>query len=417
MPKNKPLYEFYKSLRQTDFKVADSYAAFEKHLTEQGNAGAQNRRRFYKALRNYFSDIPDTYERFYTNFFKPVSRTTSIAIGSPMPKRQPVRPAAPKQPAQPAGKPVQPAGKGTPMTAAQKQAAVQGVNDLVGNAAAGLQRTMNQMDYARATGGLTAGTPRLGQQATVVRRDAKGHVEKVAPVLNQLPELDAKDSGATYLTAAGNEYSDRTQAENEQMQLTRQEKAREANQNREAMLRRQREEIVKKMMARGKELDKEALQFSWRDIPRGMGGAVHTWNSSSANGRFFDKTYKTYMAQLNQIDDALAAIEEGRKGRESDAWINSSSNWFTRAGKNVLAFGAGAVRGLNHAVGKVSTWDMGMTDNNTNMALLDAARNAKQKGFAHITPEEQQLLTLAAENRLAQDENAAHIGYGYKQAR
>ena len=414
MPKLKPLYQLYKGLKANNFDVPDNYTSFERTLCAPGNEGARNRRTIYAALKKQNFDVPDSYESFYRTLFKPVSRTSSIAIGSPMPKRQPARPTAPKQPAQPVRKPVQPAGKGTPMTAAQKQVAVQSVNNLVAGAFAGLQRTMNQMDYARATGRLLAGTPRLGQQATVVRRDAKGNVEKIEPALNQLPELDAKDSGATYLTAAGNEYTDRTQAENEQMQLARQEKEREANQNREALLRKQRAKVVEKMMARGKELDKEALQFSWRDIPRGMGGAVHTWNSSSANGRFFDKTYKNYMAQLAQIDDALATISEGKKGRESDAWINSSSNWFTRAGKNVLAFGAGTVRGLNHAVGKVSTWDMGMTDNNTNMALLDAARNAQKKGFAHITPEEQHLLTLAAENRLAHDENKAHIGWGYQ---
>ena len=177
---------------------------------------------------------------------------------------------------------------------------------------------------------------------------------------------------------------------------------------------REKRRIEQEMNKRGRELDAEAEGFSWRDMPRGSGGAVHTYNSSTANGRFADSKYKALLAQLNKVNDGLATLAEAKKGKESDQWIDDSSNWASKKGKQLLAFGAGAWRGLAHAVGKVSTWDMGMTDMATNGALYTAAVDADRNGMDHLAQEDRDLLNLTAYTNAIDGENAKYIGRGYK---
>ena len=80
MPKYKPLYSLYKGLRESKYDVPDSYASFQKTLTQAGNAGAKSRRGLYQSLKDSNYDVHDTYEDFYKNFFVPVNSTTSRAL-------------------------------------------------------------------------------------------------------------------------------------------------------------------------------------------------------------------------------------------------------------------------------------------------------------------------------------------------
>jgi site-specific DNA-cytosine methylase len=80
MPKYKPLYSLYKGLRESKYDVPDSYASFQKTLTQAGNAGAKSRRGLYQSLKDSNYDVPDTYEDFYKNLFVPVNSTTSRAL-------------------------------------------------------------------------------------------------------------------------------------------------------------------------------------------------------------------------------------------------------------------------------------------------------------------------------------------------
>ena len=80
MPKYKPLYSLYKGLKESKYDVPDSYASFQKTLTQAGDAGAKSRRGLYKSLKESNYDIPDTYEDFYKNLFVPVNSTTSRAL-------------------------------------------------------------------------------------------------------------------------------------------------------------------------------------------------------------------------------------------------------------------------------------------------------------------------------------------------
>ena len=80
MPKYKPLYSLYKGLKENKYDVPDSYASFQKTLTQAGDAGAKSRRGLYQSLKDSNYDVPDTYEDFYKNLFVPVNSTTSRAL-------------------------------------------------------------------------------------------------------------------------------------------------------------------------------------------------------------------------------------------------------------------------------------------------------------------------------------------------
>ena len=430
MPQDKPLYTLYKGLRANNYDVPDNYASFERTLTEAGEGGAKSRHTLYRALKSQNYDVPDTYERFYNTLFDVVNKTTSRAKPAPSSPSRP-RPSAHAAPAgqrqraiagvkNTAGKilgitqqmahqvesarpvPRKPKTPAKPLTAAQKQQMIAGAQAAVDNVAAGNSRVANQIAFANANLGLQANPARLGQNGRVAVRGADGKVRKPQPAPIGMDLAD------TYVTESGNEYSDRSAADREQNAL---DAIRYNREHRREYLEAQKRRIEQEMNQRGKELDAEALDFSWRDMPRGSGGAVHTYNSSTANERFADTRYMALSAQLSQVNDALGVLDEAEHGKASDAWINNSSNWFERKGKQLLGFGAGAWRGLAHAVGRVNTWDLGMTDLTTNAAMYNAAIN-HDKGKA--TKEERDLLDLAAYAKGVRAENEKYIGYGYE---
>lgn len=171
--------------------------------------------------------------------------------------------------------------------------------------------------------------------------------------------------------------------------------------------------IEAEMGKRGKELDVESAGFSWRDMPRGGGALVHTYNSATANGRLADPAYKALTAQLHQVNEGLAVLDASKRNKAADRWIDDSSNWAARKAKQLAAFGIGSWRGLAHAVGKVSTWDMGMTDMANNAALYQAATDADRQGVDNISQEERDLLNLTENTNAIQAKYGKDLGYGY----
>lgn len=296
---------------------------------------------------------------------------------------------------------------GTRMTEAERQNMLNGISGMVAQSKAGLQRTKNRMNYAKANTGLRVPSVTLGVKGGGV------HLGQNSKVVETKPQYNA-DSGKverSYLTESGNEYVERGGADLEQNAI---DEARFQAEQQEAYLLREKQRIKQEMNQRGRELDAEAVDFSWRDMPRGSGGAIHTYNSSTVNGRFADTKYKSLLAQLNKVNDGLATLAEAKKGKASHQWIDDSSNWASKKGKQLLAFGAGAWRGLAHAVGKVSTWDMGMTDMATNGALYSAAVDADRKGIDNISREDRDLLDITAYTNAIQSENDQYLGHGYK---
>jgi len=220
-----------------------------------------------------------------------------------------------------------------------------------------------------------------------------------------------------YLTESGNEYGSRAMAEVEQGQL---DEARFMRENKRAYLMREKERIEREMNQRRgevKRVEEEEYKKKWDDplkylssMPRGGGVG---FNPSADNlGVWGDKKYKTLNAQLKQVEDALATLDEAEAGKKSDAWIADSSNAWERNAKKLAGFGGGAWRGLAHSVGKISTWDFGVTDMETNKSVLDAA-NAVDKGTDAIK-EDQELLDLVAYKNLVEKESEPYLGYGYK---
>lgn len=171
--------------------------------------------------------------------------------------------------------------------------------------------------------------------------------------------------------------------------------------------------IETEMGKRGKELDVESAGFSWRDMPRGGGALVHTYNSATANGRLADPAYKALTAQLHQVNEGLAVLDASKRNKAADRWFDDSSNWAARKAKQLAAFGIGSWRGLAHAVGKISTWDMGMTDMANNAMLYQAATDADRQGIDNISQEERDLLNLAANTNAIQAKYGKDLGYGY----
>lgn len=367
---------------------------FNNWLSAKGEQGYKNRLSVYNELKNGGADV-GSYDDFrdWMGFraVKP-SKPTSQTVA---PKPAPAKPAQQSKP------------KGTPMTEAERQNMLNGISGMVAQSKAGLQRTKNRMNYAKANTGLRVPGVTLGVKGGGV------HLGQNSKVVETKPQYNAESGKVerSYLTESGNEYEERGGADLEQNAI---DEARFQSEQQEAYLLREKQRIEQEMNQRGRELDAEAVDFSWRDMPRGSGGAIHTYNSSTVNGRFADAKYKSLLAQLNKVNDGLATLAEAKKGKASDQWIDDSSNWASKKGKQLLAFGAGAWRGLAHAVGKVSTWDMGMTDMATNGALYSAAVDADRKGIDNISREDRDLLDITAYTNAIQSENDQYLGRGYK---
>ena len=366
---------------------------FKNWLSAKGAQGYENRLSVYNELKGGGADV-GSYDDFRNWMgFKAVKPSKSAEQSTTSTK--------------PTTAPSQKKSKGTPLTEVERQNMLNGISGMVAQSKAGLQRTKNRMNYAKANTGLRVPSVTLGVKGGGV------HLGQNSKVVETKPQYNA-DSGKverSYLTESGNEYVERGGADLEQNAI---DEARFQAEQQEAYLLREKQRIEQEMNQRGRELDAEAVDFSWRDMPRGSGGAIHTYNSSTVNGRFADTKYKSLLAQLNKVNDGLATLAEAKKGKASDQWIDDSSNWASKKGKQLLAFGAGAWRGLAHAVGKVSTWDMGMTDMATNGALYSAAVDADRKGIDNISREDRDLLDITAYTNAIQSENEQYLGRGYK---
>ena len=395
---NSKLKKVYATLQQGGYE--QDYDTFVKGFT--GNDHYENRKKVYDLLTANGAQIGNSYEDFMKKM------QVASAPAAPAPQKPTTAPAQAGTPA-PSTAPAKPQPKkNQPLTPAERQAMVDQVQQMQYQTNASLQRTKNRMDFARSNAGLRVPRVTLGDKNSGVRLGQNTKVVAKKPHLN--PKSGKMER--TYVTESGNEYADRGAADLEQNSI---DEARFQTERQEAYLLQEKRRIEQEMNQRGRELDAEAVDFSWRDMPRGAGPAVHTYNSSTANGRFADEKYKALLAQLNKVNDGLATLEEAKKGKASDRWIDDSSNWASKKGKQLLAFGAGAWRGLAHAVGKVSTWDMGMTDMMANGALYTAALDAdKNGGVDGITPENRDLLNLTAYTNAIEGENAKHIGRGYK---
>lgn len=369
-----------------------SYEEFERAF--EGNNYA-NRKKVYDLLMDNggtAENLGGSYEEFMSRlYFKdgksPGSRVT-LDKKAPAPKK-----AAPLQANQPATE-----DKTTKLL------------DSVQSTLNENRRVQNRMDYAMGKTGLKTPETNLGWKG----KSTLGFGGNVVETKRRNYVTGGEEK--VYLTESGNEYGSRAMADVEQGQL---DEARFMRENKRAYLMREKERIEREMNQRRGEVkraEEEKYKKIWdgplkylSSMPRGGGVG---FNPSADNlGVWGDKKYKTLNAQLKQVEDALATLDEAEAGKKSDAWIADSSNAWERNAKKLAGFGGGAWRGLAHSVGKIGTWDFGITDMETNKSVLDAA-NAVDKG-TEATKEDQELLDLVAYKNMVEKESEPYLGYGY----
>lgn len=308
---------------------------------------------------------------------------------------------------------VQTVKKATPKAVAKQPATEDKTTKLLDSVQSTLnenRRVQNRMDYAMGKTGLKTPETNLGWKG----KSTLGFGGNVVETKRRNYVTGGEEK--VYLTESGNEYGSRAMADVEQGQL---DEARFMRENKRAYLMREKERIEREMNQRRGEVkraEEEEYKKIWdgplkylSSMPRGGGVG---FNPSADNlGVWGDKKYKTLNAQLKQVEDALATLDEAEAGKKSDAWIADSSNAWERNAKKLAGFGGGAWRGLAHSVGKISTWDFGITDMETNKSVLDAA-NAVDKG-TEATKEDQELLDLVAYKNMVGKESEPYLGYGY----
>lgn len=308
---------------------------------------------------------------------------------------------------------VQTVKKATPKAVAKQPATEDKTTKLLDSVQSMLnenRRVQNRMDYAMGKTGLKTPETNLGWKG----KSTLGFGGNVVETKRRNYVTGGEEK--VYLTESGNEYGSRAMADVEQGQL---DEARFMRENKRAYLMREKERIEREMNQRRGEVkraEEEEYKKIWdgplkylSSMPRGGGVG---FNPSADNlGVWGDKKYKTLNAQLKQVEDALATLDEAEAGKKSDAWIADSSNAWERNAKKLAGFGGGAWRGLAHSVGKIGTWDFGITDMETNKSVLDAA-NAVDKG-TEATKEDQELLDLVAYKNMVEKESEPYLGYGY----
>ena len=312
----------------------------------------------------------------------PKPHTTSVVS-------QPTRPAS--KPTRPASKPTRPASKpttgGKPMTAAEKAQAMK----FVAGIQQGVQRSKQQFDTTMQRAKAQQKNPLNVQRVTLGIGGTKPTMTANKRVVQGESKLNAQTGKLepTYITESGNVYQgDRTMADAEQNQI---DDAKEAqlhpidHELKEAYA--ERERLARELGRRGTELDAEALKPSWRDIPHGSGGAIHTFNSATSNGRLADNEWKALLAAKNQNQQRIVALEAERDKAEAGFW-----------------------RGVTDTFKNPSFWTFGYTDmlDTSTMLNYGGKKTQRQKDA------DQAMIENIYKNQEAQSKYGGNRGFMYR---
>lgn len=307
-------------------------------------------------------------------------------------KQQPRQVAPPKphttsvvsQPTRPASKPTT---GGKPMTGAEKAQAMK----FVAGIQQGVQRSKQQFDTTMQRAKAQLKNPLNVQRVTLGIGGTKPTMTANKRVVQGESKLNARTGKLepTYITEAGNVYQgDRTQADAEQNQI---DDAKEAqlhpidHELKEAYA--ERERLARELGRRGTELDAEALKPSWRDIPHGSGGAIHTFNSATSNGRLADNEWKALLAAKNQNQQRIVALEAERDKAEAGFW-----------------------RGVTDTFKNPSFWTFGYTDmlDTSTMLNYGGKKTQRQKDA------DQAMIENIYKNQEAQSKYGGNRGFMYR---
>ena len=309
-------------------------------------------------------------------------------------KQQPRQAAPPKphtisvsQPTQPASKPTT---GGKPMTAAEKAQAM----NFAAGIQQGVQRSKQQFDATMQRAKAQQKNPLNVQRVTLGVGGTKPTMTANKRVVQGESKLNAQTGKLepTYITEAGNVYQgDRTLADAEQNQI---DDAKEAqlhpidHELKEAYA--ERDRLARELSRRGTELDAEALEPSWRDMPHGSGGAIHTFNSATSNGRLADNEWKALSAAKNQNQQRIVALEAERDKAEAGFW-----------------------RGVTDIFKNPSLWSFGYTDMLDTSAMLNygGKKTQRQKDA------DQAMIENTYKNQVAQSKYGNNRGFMYRAGR
>lgn len=311
----------------------------------------------------------------------------------PAPAKQQPRQAAPPKPhtTSVVSQPTRPASKpttgGKPMTAAEKAQAMK----FVAGIQQGVQRSKQQFDTTMQRAKAQQKNPLNVQRVTLGIGGTKPTMTANKRVVQGESKLNVRTGKLepTYITEAGNVYQgDRTQADAEQNQI---DDAKEAqlhpidHELKEAYA--ERERLARELGRRGTELDAEALKPSWRDIPHGSGGAIHTFNSATSNGRLADNEWKALLAAKNQNQQRIVALEAERDKAEAGFW-----------------------RGVTDTFKNPSFWTFGYTDmlDTSTMLNYGGKKTQRQKDA------DQAMIENIYKNQEAQSKYGGNRGFMYR---
>ena len=288
------------------------------------------------------------------------------------------------QPTQPASKPTT---GGKPMTAAEKAQAM----NFAAGIQQGVQRSKQQFDTTMQRAKAQQKNPLNVQRVTLGVGGTKPTMTANKRVVQGESKLNAQTGKLepTYITEAGNVYQgDRTLADAEQNQI---DDAKEAqlhpidHELKEAYA--ERERLARELGRRGTDLDAEALEPSWRDIPHGSGGAIHTFNSATSNGRLADNEWKALSAAKNQNQQRIVALEAERDKAEAGFW-----------------------RGITDTFKNPSFWSFGYTDMLDTFAMLNygGKKTQRQKDA------DQAMIENTYKNQVVQSKYGNNRGFMYR---
>lgn len=311
----------------------------------------------------------------------------------PAPAKQQPRQAAPPKPhtTSVVSQPTRPASKpttgGKPMTAAEKAQAMK----FVAGIQQGVQRSKQQFDTTMQRAKAQQKNPLNVQRVTLGIGGTKPTMTANKRVVQGESKLNVRTGKLepTYITEAGNVYQgDRTQADAEQNQI---DDAKEAqlhpidHELKEAYA--ERERLARELGRRGTELDAEALKPSWRDIPHGSGGAIHTFNSATSNGRLADNEWKALLAAKNQNQQRIVVLEAERDKAEAGFW-----------------------RGVTDTFKNPSFWTFGYTDmlDTSTMLNYGGKKTQRQKDA------DQAMIENIYKNQEAQSKYGGNRGFMYR---
>ena len=206
--------------------------------------------------------------------------------------------------------------KDRPMTAVEKVSMISNVGNIVNTTQAGLQRTKNMMTYAKSKAGLHVEPVKLGKKNNVVET-AKQYNPKTGKMQSH------------YLTEAGNEYDDKTQADIEQAAIDDQ-KRRELDpvQSQLEDAYSERDRLEEAVSARRKELEDEYNNRPWyQRILTEMGKASHSNVDPAAistdpehMGFAQDEQYMQLMSAIRKNHQTIQTLEDKKNGQMNSFW-------------------------------------------------------------------------------------------------